>query len=147
MYTVHFYMRVAIFMSEPSSPIQAKSYSVIPSGVHLVAILNLILGMFAIFTGVNVAFVVAGSELTLVGSFQMGTVVIGIFHLIAAAGLWNNQLWSWLLSFLISFFGLLLNLSIVLLDYTQIQVYFLAMMLRVVILIYLLEPPIRDSFK
>lgn len=134
-------------MSESSGPIQVKPYSIIPSGVHLVAILNLILGFFSIFTGVTVAFVLAGSELTLVGSFQMSTVVIGIFHLIAAAGLWNNQLWAWWLSFLISFFGLLLNLSIVLLDYTQIQMYFLAMMLRIVILIYLLEPPIRDSFK
>ncbi len=134
-------------MSESSGPVQMPSYSIIPSGVHLVAVLNLVIGMFAIFTGGTVAFVVAGSELTLVGSFQMGTVVIGIIHLIAAGGLWNQKLWAWWLSFLISFFGLLVNLSIVLLDYTQIQVYFLAMMLRIVILIYLLEPPVRDSFK
>jgi hypothetical protein len=134
-------------MSESSGPVQVKSYSVIPSGVHLVAVLNLILGMFAIFTGGTVAFVIAGGEVTLVGSFQMGTVIIGIFHLIASVGLWKQQLWAFWLSFLVSFFGLLINLSIVLLDYSQIQVYFLAMMLRIVILIYLLEPPIRDSFK
>jgi len=134
-------------MSESSGPIEVKSYSVIPSGVHLVGVLNLIIGLFAIFTGGTVAFVVAGGEVTLVGSFQMGTVVIGIIHIIAAAGLWKQKLWAWWLSFFISFFGLLVNLSIVLLDFTEIQVYFLAMMLRIVILIYLLEPPIRDSFK
>ena len=134
-------------MSESSGPIEVKSYSVIPSGVHLVGVLNLIIGLFAIFTGGTVAFVVAGGEVTLVGSFQMGTVVIGIIHIIAAAGLWKQKLWAWWLSFFISFFGLLVNLSIVLLDFTEIQVYFLAMMLMIVILIYLLEPPIRDSFK
>jgi hypothetical protein len=134
-------------MSSSSGVVQAPSYNVIPSGVHLVAILNVVIGLFAMYTGGTVAFVVAGGEVTLVGSFQIGTIFVGIAHVIAGAGLWKQQYWAWWLSFLISFFGLLLNLSIVLLDFTQLQIYFLAMLLRTVILIYLLEPPIRDSFK
>jgi hypothetical protein len=140
-------MRDVCFMSESSGVVQVPSYSVIPSGVHLVAVLNVVIGLFAMYTGGTVAFVVAGGEITLVGSFQIGTIFVGIAHVIAGAGLWKQQYWAWWLSFLISFFGLLLNLSIVLLDFTQLQVYFLAMLLRTVILIYLLEPPIRDSFR
>jgi hypothetical protein len=134
-------------MSDSTGPIQVPSYSVIPSGVHLVAVLNVVVGIFARYTGGTVAFVVAGGERSLVGSFQLGTIFIGACHIIAGAGLWNQKFWAWWLSFLISFFGFLLNVSIVLLDFTQLQVYFLAMLLRIVILIYLLEPPIRDSFK
>jgi hypothetical protein len=140
-------MRFARLMSESTGPVQMLSYSVIPSGVHLVAVLNVVVGLFAMYTGGTVAFVIAGGEVTLVGTFQFGTIFIGICHIIAGAGLWKQHYWAWWLSFLISFFGFLLNVSIVLLDFTQLQVYFLAMLLRIVILIYLLEPPIRDSFK
>jgi len=134
-------------MSESSGPVQVPSYSAIPSGVHLVAVLNVVVGLFAMYTGGTVAFVVVGGEISLVGSFQLGTIFVGFSHIIAGAGLWKQQYWAWWLSFLISFFGFLLNVSIVLLDITQLQTYFLAMLLRIVILIYLLEPPIRDSFK
>jgi hypothetical protein len=134
-------------MSESSGPVQVPSYSVIPSGVHLVAVLNVVIGLFAMYTGGTVAFVVVGGEISLVGSFQLGTILVGLCHVIAGAGLWKQQYWAWWFSFLISFFGFLLNVSIVLLDFTQLQTYFLAMLLRIVILIYLLEPPIRDSFK
>ena len=134
-------------MSESSGTVYTPSYARLHPGVHLVAVLNMVVGIFAIFAGGTIDFVIAGGALTLVGSFQLSTVVIGIFHIVAGIGLWKEMFWAWWLSFLISFFGLLVNVSIVLLDYNQIRVYFLAMMIRVVILGYLLDPPVRDSFK
>jgi uncharacterized membrane protein (DUF2068 family) len=107
--------------------------------------LNLIVGLFAMFTGGTIDFVIAGGELTLVGSVQLGTIVIGIIHIVAGAGLWNQKSWGWWLSFVISFFGLLLNISIIFLDFTQFRLYFIAMVMRIIILGYLLDPPLRDS--
>ena len=134
-------------MSESSGSARNPSYVSLPPGVHLVAVLNILVGIFAMFTGGTIAFAVAGGELTLVGSFQLSTVVIGLFHVVAGIGLWKLQAWAWWISFIISFFGLLVNVSIVLIDYTLVPVYFLAMLIRVIILVYLLDPPVRDSFK
>jgi len=128
-------------MSKSTSPVYSGSYSSRPPGAHLVAVLNVIVGLFGIFTGGTIDFVIAGGELTLVGSVQLGTIGIGLIHIVAGAGLWNQKMWGWWLSFLVSFFGLLLNLSIIFLDYTQLRLYFLAMLIRVIILGYLLNPP------
>ena len=134
-------------MSDSSGVIRVPSYTTLPPGVHLVAVLNIVVGIFSVFTGATIDFIIAGGELSLVGSFQLGTVVVGVFHIIAGVGLWKEHFWAWWLAFIMSFFGLMVNISIVFLDFTQIRLYFLAMVVRVVILAYLLDPPIRDAFK
>jgi len=137
--------RFVLLMSESSSSVYTRSYATLPPGVHLVAVLNVVVGLFAMFTGGTIDFVIAGGELTLVGSVQLGTIVIGVLHLVAGAGLWNRKSWGWYLSFLVSFFGILINLSILFLDFMQIRLYFIAILIRVIILGYLLDPPVRDS--
>ena len=118
-----------------------------PVGVMLLAVLNMIVGIFAIFTGITIDFIMIGGELTLVSSFQLGAIVIGLIQIMAGAGLYNLKSWAWYLAVLVTLIGLLINILIVVIDFNELRFYFLPMLIRVVILAYLMSGHIRKKFR
>ena len=115
----------------------------------LLAVLNFIVGIFGIFFGITIDFVLIGGELTLVSSFQLGAIIIGIFQIIAGYGLWKLKTWAWVLSVAITFIGLIINIGIVLVGFSiqLVREYFLVMLMRLIILVYLMKESIRVKFR
>jgi hypothetical protein len=61
----------------PTQPAPSRqTVADIPVGVILLAVLNIIVGLFSVFTGVTIDFILIGGELTLVSSIQLGAVLI-----------------------------------------------------------------------
>ena len=118
-----------------------------PAGVAILAALSLMVGIFGIFAGVSVDFIWIGGALTLVSSFQLGTIFIGLFQIIAGYGLWKLKSWAWWLAVAITGVGLIVNLLIVIVDFNLIRMYLLPILIRIVILVYLRTKPIRTRFR
>ena len=118
-----------------------------PAGVAILALLNLIVGIFGILEGITIDFIMVGGDLTLVSSFQLGTILVGIFQIIAGIGLYRLRSWAWILAMLVTFIGLIINIAIVTLDFTLFLEYLLAMLIRIVILAYLNKESIRTRFR
>jgi len=108
-----------------------------PLGVSLLAILNVIVGIFGILSG----------ELTIVGSYQLGALIIGIFQIIAGYGLWTLKSWAWYLAAFVTLLGLVINILIVLSEFALWQTYLLTMLIRVVILAYLFRSSVKAKFR
>jgi uncharacterized membrane protein (DUF2068 family) len=119
----------------------------IPAGVAILAVLNIIVGIFGVFAGITIDFIMIGGALTLVSSFQLGTVFIGLFQIIAGCGLWKMKSWAWWLAIAITGVGLIINLLIVLVDFNLIRMYLLPILIRLVILAYLRHKSIRSRFR
>lgn len=133
-------------MNQTSVPKRATAASG-PMGVTILSGMTVILGIFAIFAGITIDFILAGGELTLVGSFQLGAIVVGILTIIAGLGLWKLKSWAWWLAVIVLALGFILNVSIVLLDFTELRFYFLPMLLRLIVLAYLMQKPIKTRFR
>ena len=118
-----------------------------PVGVSLLAILNVVVGIFGILSGITIDFILIGGELTMVNTFQLGALVIGVFQIIAGYGLWTLKSWAWYLAAFITLLGLVLNIIIVLSDLTLWQTYILPMLIRIVILAYLFRTSIKEKFR
>ena len=118
-----------------------------PVGVMLLAVLNVIVGVFAIFAGITIDFIMIGADLTFVSSFQLTAIVVGLIQVIAGFGLYNLKSWAWYLAVLVTLIGLLINILIVIIDYTELRFYFLPMMIRIVILAYLMSSHIKMKFR
>ena len=125
----------------------STSDEISPFGVALLALLNIVIGLFAVFAGITIDFITIGGELTLVSSFQIGAIFLGLFAIIAGLGLWRLKTWAWWLAMLDSFLALLINFAIILVDYTELRFYFLPILIRVVILVYLMQPSIKNRFR
>ncbi len=118
-----------------------------PLGVSLLAILNVIVGIFGILSGITIDFILAGGELTIVGSYQLGALIIGIFQIIAGYGLWTLKSWAWYLAAFVTLLGLVINILIVLSEFALWQTYLLTMLIRVVILAYLFRSSVKAKFR
>lgn len=118
-----------------------------PVGVAILSVLIIVVGIFAVFAGITIDFILAGGSLTLVGSFQLGAIVVGLLTVVAGIGLWKLKSWAWWLAVIVIGLGLILNVSIVLIDFTELRFYFLPMLLRAVVLGYLMHKPIRIRFR
>ena len=118
-----------------------------PAGVAILALLNLIVGIFGILEGITIDFIMVGGDLTLVSSFQLGTIIVGTIQIIAGIGLYRLRSWAWILAMLVTFIGLIINIAIVTLDFTLFFEYLLAMLIRIVILAYLNKESIRTRFR
>ncbi|MFX1369092.1 MAG: hypothetical protein ACFFAY_10875 [Promethearchaeota archaeon] len=118
-----------------------------PVGVAILSVLTIVVGIFAVFAGITIDFILVGGDLTLVGTFQLGAVVVGILAIIAGFGLWKLKPWAWWLAVLVIALGLILNVSVVLLDFNELRFYFLPMLLRCVILGYLMWNPVKSKFR
>ena len=132
-------------MSKPSERVD-DDYPT-PVGVALLAMLNIIVGIFAVYTGLRISLIIIEGELTLVGSYQLGALFLGVFAIIAGLGLWQLRSWALWLAVIDNLIALLINIAIILADNNQIDVYWLPMLLRVVILVYLMQPPIKNRFR
>ncbi|NHJ14367.1 MAG: hypothetical protein EAX95_11860 [Candidatus Thorarchaeota archaeon] len=118
-----------------------------PIGVAILSVLVVVVGLFAVFAGITIDFILVGGELTLVGTFQLGAIIVGLLAIISGIGLWNLKSWAWYLAAIVIALGFILNVSIVLLDFTELRFYFLPMLLRVVVFAYLMHKPIRSQFR
>ncbi|MFX1369091.1 MAG: hypothetical protein ACFFAY_10870 [Promethearchaeota archaeon] len=118
-----------------------------PIGVALLAMLNIVIGLFAVFAGITIDFIMVGGDLTLVGSYQIGAIFVGVFAIVAGLGLWRLRSWAWWLAIIDGLLALFINLSIILIDNSQLRFYFLPILLRVVILVYLMQPSIKSRFR
>jgi hypothetical protein len=132
-------------MSKPSKRVD-DDYP-IPIGVALLAFLNIIVGIFAVYIGIRVGYIIVEGELTLVGSYQLGALFVGVFAIIAGVGLWQLRSWALWLAVVDNMIALLINLAIILVDNNQLNVYFLPILLRVVILVYLMHPRVKNRFR
>ena len=133
-------------MNETSAP-ESTSAASGPVGVTILSVLTILVGIFAVFAGITIDFILVGGSLTLVGSFQLGAIVIGLITIGAGYGLWKLKSWAWWLAVIVIALGIILNVSIILLDFTQIRLYFLPMLLRLVVLGYLNYKPIKTRFR
>ena len=115
--------------------------------MQILAILSVVLGIFGIWNGINIEFILSGGELTLVSSLQLGALLIGIFQIIAGLGLWKLKSWAWYLVLFVTIIGLLLNLGIVILDFSLFSRYLLTMLVRAIIIAYLMKKSIKQQFR
>ncbi|UCE11732.1 MAG: hypothetical protein JSW61_07330 [Candidatus Thorarchaeota archaeon] len=134
-------------MSKSTTTGKTPSAGSNPIGVTILAAIVMALGLFSIVTGVTIDFILAGGDLTLVGSFQLGAIVVGVLAIIAGIGLWKLKSWAWWLAAIVIGIGLILNISVVFLDLTELRLYFLPMLLRALVLVYLTRPAIRGKFR
>jgi hypothetical protein len=144
--------KVLILLSKPHAAFYLEEIKKVtestgpPVGVAILAVLNIIVGLFGLFAGITIDFILSGGALTMVGSFQLGTIFIGLFQIVAGYGLWKMKSWAWMLAVAITGIGLIVNLLIVFFDFNQIRMYLLPMLIRIVILAYLRHKPIQSRF-
>lgn len=118
-----------------------------PFGVLFLAVLNIVVGIFSIFTGITIDYIMIQGELTLVSSIQLGAILVGLIQLIAGYGLYTLKSWAWFLAVVVTFIGLVINLLIVTIDFHEVRFYFLPMLIRLVILVYLMSVNIKSRFR
>jgi len=118
-----------------------------PLGVSILALLDIVIGVFAIWMGVNTEFIRLGHQLILIDAVRLGDLVLGVVLIIAGFGLWKMKYWAWLISILFMAIGLVLNVGLVLIDWELIHRYILAILVRIIVIVYLVQPEIRSKFK
>lgn len=118
-----------------------------PLGVAILALLNIAIGLFAVIAGITIDFIMIGGDLTLVSSFQFGAIFIGIFAIIAGLGLWRMKSWAWWLAVIDGLLAILINMAIILVDFSELRFYFLPILVRIVIIAYLMQPQIKKRFR
>ncbi len=118
-----------------------------PLGVSILALLDIVIGVFSIWMGANTEFIRLGHQLLLVDTVRLGDLVLGIVLIAAGFGLWKMRYWGWLISILLMAVGLVLNVGLVLIDWELIHRYILAILVRIIVIVYLMQPEIRSKFK
>jgi len=118
-----------------------------PLGVSILALLDVVIGIFSVWVGVNTEFIRLGHHLVMIDTVQLGDLVLGIVLIIAGFGLWKMKYWAWLISVLFMIIGLVLNVGAVLIDFELIHRYILAILVRIIVIAYLLQPEISSKFK
>ena len=118
-----------------------------PLGISLLAVLNVIVGIFGILSGISIDFIISGGALTVVGSYKLGALAIAVLQIIAGYGLWNLRSWAWYLAAFATLFGLVINVLIIFADFTLWNTYLLPILIRIVILAYLLRASVKDRFR
>lgn len=118
-----------------------------PFGVSILAAINIVVGFFGVLEGVTLDFIIVGGEITLVGSFQLGALFIGIFQIIAGLGLWRMKSWAWYLAGFVTIIGLVTNFLIVFFDFSLLFEYLMVILMRILILIYLFQKDIKSKFR
>lgn len=118
-----------------------------PLGVSILALLDIVIGVFAIWMGVNTEFIRLGHQLILIDAVRLGDLVLGAVLIVAGFGLWKMKYWAWLISILFMAIGLVLNVGLVLIDWELIHRYILAILVRIIVIVYLVQPEIRSKFK
>jgi uncharacterized membrane protein (DUF2068 family) len=118
-----------------------------PLGISLLAILNIIVGIFGILSGITIDFIMSGGALTIVSSYQLGALVIAILQIVAGYGLWTLKSWAWWLAAFATLFGLVINVLIIFTDFSLWNTYLLPILIRIVILAYLLRASVKDRFR
>ena len=123
-----------------------NSQSQVPLGVSILALLSIIIGIFSIWMGVNTDVIRLGHHLTLIESFKIGDMILGVLLIIAGFGLWKMKYWAWLAITIVVAVGLIFNIVVVLIDWESIHRYILAILVRIVLIAYLLQPEIKNRF-
>jgi hypothetical protein len=131
-------------MTGPSTNAQQSST---PLGVSILALLSIIIGIFSIWMGVNTEVIRLGHNLTLVEGFKIGDMILGVLLIVAGFGLWKMKYWGWLTIMIVVIVGLIFNISIVVIDWESIHRYIVAILVRIVLIAYLLQPEIKSRFK
>ena len=118
-----------------------------PLGISLLAVLNIIVGIFGILSGITIDFIISGGALTIVGTYKLGALVIAFLQIIAGYGLWTLKSWAWWLAAFSTLLGLVINILIIFTDFTLWNTYLLPILIRLVILAYLLRVSVKDRFR
>ena len=72
--------------------------------------------------------------------------ILGVLLIIAGFGLWKMKYWAWLAITIVVAVGLIFNIVVVLIDWESIHRYILAILVRIVLIAYLLQPEIKNRF-
>ena len=118
-----------------------------PFGVSILAAINIVVGIFGVLTGVSIDFIMIGGDLTLVSSFQLGALFIGILQIIAGIGLWQLKSWAWYLTAFVTLIGLLVNVIILYFDFSLLLEYLMVILIRTLIIVYLFQKDIKSKFR
>jgi hypothetical protein len=137
-------MKEGSFMTDPSTNIQEDST---PFGVAVLAQISIIIGFFSIWIGVNTDLILLGHGLTLPDGLKIGDMIVGALLIIAGFGFWKMKYWAWLTLTILVIIGLILNVGVIMLDYASIHRYILAILIRILLIAYLVQPQIKDRFK
>jgi uncharacterized membrane protein (DUF2068 family) len=118
-----------------------------PFGVTMLSLFYIVVGIFGMATGIEVALLELGGELTLVANLQLVALVIGVLTLMAGIGLWDLKSWAWSFAALMAVIGLVLNILAVIVDFALFTFYLLPLMIRLLLLIYLFSDDIKSKFR
>lgn len=130
-----------------------------PTGITILAILALIGGLYLLFIGGfstvigpmvglemttqtdDATAMAVGGAMTIMG---IGTLVVGIFQLVAAYGLFTLKSWAWILMVIMQVLSLIMNgFKLTAPDKTPAVV---AVVIAAVILYYLFRPTVKQAF-
>ena len=129
-----------------------------PMGVTIIAVLQLIISIFAIFGGLYIFFFRSGffsriSELekvpnnpTLVVGFAVFLLIVGLIGLLIAYGLFTLKNWAWLTALILNGLSILSSLSAILSNQTRKGGDILGLIIAVVIVYYLLRSEVKRAF-
>ena len=117
-----------------------------PPSIALIAAITLFVGLYAISIGLSLVSDLTEGTLTLVGTVQLGALVVGILHIFGAYGVWELKPWGRWIAFASAAVGLILNIATVTLAPILIFQYFIPMAIRLLIVYYLIASPVKDFF-
>jgi hypothetical protein len=104
-----------------------------PLGVTIIAILNIIVGIIAISTGL--LFLIVGVGIVLI--------VIGLANFVMAYGLWKGRRWAWTITLILSVIGIISSaVSIASGNFGAV----IGIILYAVIIYYLYRPNVKGFF-
>jgi len=122
------------------------STQVRPTGVTILAILEIISGIIAIAFGVFFGTILAGSLGTsifddigpvVVGLISGITVAIGIISFVMAWGLLKGKSWAWTITLILTIISLIFDLP---------SMNWIGIIIDIIILYYLFRPHVKDYF-
>lgn len=101
-----------------------------PTGVQILAVLEILGGVIGIVVGLSVG-----------SSFGMGTLLIGLVNFVIGWGLWELKKWAYQVALILAILGFIgaLILSIILIGIPL-------LIIQAIILYYLTRPVIKDVF-
>lgn len=115
-----------------------------PLGVTILAILNALGGIMTLIGGVAAIGVTSTGIFASLGIIVGGfTIIIGLFQLIVAWGLWTGKKWAWLLALIFGILGVIFGiLGLIGGGMTGI----VSLLINAIIVYYLMRPEVKAFF-
>lgn len=117
-----------------------------PTGVMILAVLEIIGGVFAILGGIGMlalgGFAAGygyGAEGAFFGAIGVIVLLIGLFSLAVGWGLWNLRKWAYQIAMILGIIGIIISIL-------SLPGGFIILVIYAIIIYYLIQPEIKDIF-